>query len=93
MGKPRSLLLKLEIDQVAKRHSCQHSKTHVLTKGDRRLKVTVGRTDEHYCVPCARKFIQHAMDRLTVLDRQLADEAALADAVAASPESERMVER
>jgi len=65
------LTLKLKVDEAQKRHSCQHNPKHALHKGDRRLKVTVGRTDEHYCVSCARRFIQESIARLEALDHEL----------------------
>jgi hypothetical protein len=71
VGRSRSLTLKLKVDEVAKRHVCQHNEKHVLHRGDRRLKVTVGRTDEHYCVSCARRFIKESIARLEAIDRDL----------------------
>ena len=44
-----------------------------VAKGDRRMKVAVGRSHEHYCAGCARKFIQKAIERLRKLDAELAD--------------------
>lgn len=64
MARPKSLLLPLSVDRALKRHVCQHNGKHVIAKGDLRLKITVGRSHEHYCVLCARKFINQAIERL-----------------------------
>lgn len=85
MGRPRSLTLKLKVDEVQKRHPCQHNDKHVLHKGDRRLKVTVGRTDEHYCASCARRFIKESIARLEELDRELEATEACETADTAAP--------
>jgi len=71
MARPRSLTLPLAIDTALKRHACQHNGKHLIEKGDQRLKVAVGRSYEHYCVACARKFIVQAIERLQELDAQL----------------------
>jgi hypothetical protein len=71
MARPKSLVLPLLVDQALKRHVCQNNNKHVIAKGDLRLKVTVGRSHEHYCQECARKFIRQAIERLQELDTQL----------------------
>lgn len=57
MGKARVLHSKLKVDEAGKSHRCQHNRNHIISKGDRRLKVTEGRTDEHYCLSCAARFL------------------------------------
>lgn len=71
MARPRSLTLPLSVDRALKRHSCQHDSRHEIAKGDLRLKVTVGRSHEHYCVPCGQKFIKRDINRLRDLEAQL----------------------
>jgi len=71
MARPKSLVVPLSVDQALKRHVCQHNDKHVIAKGDLRLKIAVGRSYEHYCVPCARKFIAHGVERLIELDKEL----------------------
>lgn len=71
MARPRSLTLPLTVDVASKLHVCQNNSKHVVVKGDLRLKVSVGRSYEHYCVECARKFIKQAIERLEELDTQL----------------------
>ena len=70
MARPKSLVLPLSVDQALKRHVCQNNNKHVIAKGDLRLKVTVGRSYEHYCVNCAKKFINQAIERLQEITRR-----------------------
>lgn len=72
MAKPKSLILPLSVDHALKRHACQHNSKHVISKGDLRLKLAVGRSHEHYCVECAKKFIDQAIERLGQLSAELA---------------------
>lgn len=72
MAKPKSLVLSMSVDHALKRHLCQHNNKHVIAKGDRRLKVVVGRSREHYCNECAKKFIDQAIERLGQLSAELA---------------------
>ncbi|MDQ1734116.1 MAG: hypothetical protein QOH56_367 [Pseudonocardiales bacterium] len=71
MGRSKSLTLPMSIDVALRRHTCQHSKKHLIAKGDRRLKIAVARSHEHYCVACARKFIGESIDHLQQLEAQL----------------------
>ena len=64
MTRPKSFILPLSVDQALKRHTCQNNSKHVIAKGDTRLKVAVGRSHEHYCVKCAKKFIDQAIERM-----------------------------
>ena len=75
MGKPKSLILPLSVDHALKRHGCQHNSKHVISKGDIRLKVAVGRSHEHYCQDCARKFLGQAIERLGQLSSEFATPA------------------
>lgn len=71
MAAPKSLILPMSVDRASKRHTCKHSKTHVIGKGDLRLKIAVGRSHEHYCVACAQKFIGLAVGNLQKLRVEL----------------------
>jgi hypothetical protein len=73
MARPKSLTLPMSVDTAGRRHACQHNDKHRVVKGERRLKVAVGRSHEHYCAECARKFIQHAIERLQQLKAELTD--------------------
>lgn len=54
-----------------KSHNCQASTNHRLKPGDRRLKVYVDRSHDHYCVECAMKIIEADIAKLQELARQL----------------------
>jgi hypothetical protein len=71
VARPKSLVLSMSVDHALKRHVCQHNGKHVIVKGDRRLKVAVGRGYEHYCIECAQKFIDNAIERLGQLAAEL----------------------
>jgi len=61
----------MSVDRALRRHACQHNATHVILKGDVRLKVATGRSHEHYCVMCATKFVNQAVERLHALEGEL----------------------
>ncbi len=71
MAKPKSVLLRMEVDQAIRSHGCQHSAKHRLQPGDKRLKVTKDRTDEHFCVACALEMIDVATAKLQSLAIEL----------------------
>jgi hypothetical protein len=59
------------VDRAQKAHNCQANSKHRLGRGDRRLKVHVDRSHDHYCQDCALKIIEHDIEKLQVLVRQL----------------------
>ena len=67
----KSLVQRSEIDQVQKAHNCQANSKHRLERGDRRLKVYVDRSHDHYCKECALKIIEADILRLQELALQL----------------------
>lgn len=67
MSNVRSLVIRAEIDQAKRSHSCQASKRHLISKGDLRLKVRTGRSWDHYCCICAQKMIALDIEKLTIL--------------------------
>jgi hypothetical protein len=76
MPRPKSFLLRLTVDQAGKAHNCQHNSSHRLQKGDVRLKVTEGRTDEHFCRECGLKFIDRDIAELQKLRAALISDIA-----------------
>ncbi len=58
MARPKSFLPKMQVDAAARKHSCQHAKSHVISMGDARLRVYDARSDHKYCGPCAIKFLK-----------------------------------
>lgn len=73
MPRPKSILLRAEVDQAQKAHDCQHNPAHRLQKGDKRLKVTKDRTAEHFCSECALKIIQGDIVKLQKLSMELTE--------------------
>jgi hypothetical protein len=71
MGRVRSLLDSVQFDQAGSSHNCQASKAHRIHMGERRLKVKVGRSYEHYCLDCARKILAADAATLRALVAQL----------------------
>jgi hypothetical protein len=74
MPRPKSVLLRVEVDEARKAHDCQHNRAHRLQRGEKRLKVTKDRSPEHFCVTCALAIIDRDMAKLQLLARQLGRE-------------------
>jgi transposase len=70
MARRKSFLPRLTIDNALKSHNCQHNKAHRIQQGDKRLKVAVERSFEHFCVTCALESISGDIEVL----KRLADE-------------------
>lgn len=70
----KSLVQRSEVAQALKTHNCQANAKHRLTPGDRRLKVYVDRSHDHYCAECAIKFIEADIAKLQELAHQLRGE-------------------
>jgi hypothetical protein len=71
VAKPKSLLPNVSVDEAKKAHDCQHNAAHRLTQGDKRLKLRVGRTYEHFCVACSLDTIERDIAKLQALAAQL----------------------
>ena len=71
MPRPKSLLKRLVVDVAQRSHNCQHVPSHRIQQGDKRLKVTIDRTSEHYCAACALDSIDAGIRRLQELRREL----------------------
>ena len=61
----------MEVDRAIRSHDCQHSAKHRLGPGDKRLKITKDRTEEHFCVACALEMIEVATAKLQSLASEL----------------------
>lgn len=66
----KSLVQRSEVDLAKKSHNCQASKKHRLSPGERRLKVYVNRSYDHYCADCAIKIINNDIAKLQKLAEQ-----------------------
>ncbi len=71
MAKPKSLLPNVAVDETKKAHNCQHNAAHRLERGDKRLRVAVQRTHEHFCITCALDIIERDIAKLQNLANQL----------------------
>lgn len=70
----KSLVQRSEVDQAQKAHNCQANGKHRLERGDRRLKVYVDRSHDHYCQECALKIIEQDIVKLQTIAQQLKGE-------------------
>ena len=73
MPRPKSILQRVEVDEVQKAHNCQHNEKHRLERGHKRLKVWKDRLPDHYCVECALAIIGRDISKLQELADQLRD--------------------
>jgi len=71
VAKPKSLLPNVVVDEAKHAHDCQHNARHRLEQGDKRLKVRVGRTYEHFCSACSLDTIERDIAKLQALRDQL----------------------
>ena len=71
MPRPKSLLTTMRIDEAKSSHNCQNNSRHRIKKGDKRLKVSNGRSHDHYCVDCAIAFINRDVVTLQSLLQDL----------------------
>jgi hypothetical protein len=71
MPRPKSILVRIEVDEARRSHNCQHNAAHRLTPGEKRLKVWKDRSPEHYCVDCALSIINRDIAKLQQLARLL----------------------
>jgi hypothetical protein len=67
MGRPRSLLVSMEITAAGKSHNCRHNESHRIAMGARRLTISSDGDKHHYCLDCARGFLAKDIDRLKAL--------------------------
>ncbi len=70
MGRTKSLLIRVQIDEAQKAHNCQANASHRLVKGDKRLKVRNGRSWDHYCASCAAVMFERDIFELSELQRR-----------------------
>jgi hypothetical protein len=64
------LIIRVEIDEVQKAHTCQGNAAHHLVRGEKRLKVRKGRSWDHYCVSCAIAILERDIAELQTLQRR-----------------------
>ena len=64
MGRPKSLLVSMEITVAGKSHNCRFNDGHRIAMGDKRLTIKTDDGPHHYCLPCARTFLARDTERL-----------------------------
>lgn len=64
MGRPRSLLVSMEFTTAGKAHTCRFNSAHKIAKGDQRLTIKDDGDKHHYCLACARSFLERDTERL-----------------------------
>lgn len=57
MGRYRSFIKNITVDNAIKSHDCAHDAKHRLSPGDKRLKLKIDRSSKYFCADCAVKFI------------------------------------
>lgn len=74
MGVPKSLLTspnRIAVERASRAHNCKRSRTHRIHAGDIRLRVPNGRSQQYYCVVCAKVSIEKDIELLQRLEREL----------------------
>ena len=67
MGRPKSLIVSMEITTAGRAHDCRYNKNHRLEKGVRRLTIRSEGDEHHYCLACAKTFLVKDIERLQAL--------------------------
>lgn len=67
MARQKSLTKSLSITQAGRAHNCRSNKKHRILRGESRLTVKEGSDELNYCLTCAAKFIDAAIDELNEL--------------------------
>lgn len=67
----KSLVKNISVDEASRSHKCRYNKKHAILRGNKRLKVVEGRAEYHYCVECAKKFIDSGIAKLNIILNQL----------------------
>ncbi len=73
MPRPKSLLTRSSVDYAQRAHRCQHVSSHHIQTGEKRLKVSVARTVEYFCISCALAIIEADMETLQRLRQELTE--------------------
>lgn len=71
MAPQKKLTKRLLVDIALHSHGCHNNKNHQIIKGTKRLKVIEGRSEQHYCIECAKKFLATGIEELGKISSQL----------------------
>jgi hypothetical protein len=78
VGRPKSFLPQLIVENAKSSHNCRFNKKHRIVKGQARLTAKEGREILHYCPDCAVNFLR--LDIVTIQSTLSDLEAATATA-------------
>jgi len=67
MPRLKSVVVSMEVTTAGRAHDCRYNKNHRLEKGMSRLTIKDDGDQHHYCLPCAKTFLVHGVDRLRTL--------------------------
>lgn len=71
MPRPKSLLKNVQITTAARAHSCKANKSHLISKGDRRLTIKEGQSISNYCLECGRRFVDLSLADLEAIKAEV----------------------
>lgn len=63
----KTLTKNVSVDIAERAHKCRYNKKHLIARGDKRMKVKEGRSEAHYCIECAKKFLIADIEKLGVV--------------------------
>jgi len=64
MGRPKSFVSTLIVEQAINSHNCRFNHTHRITRGEARLTAKEGRAKLRYCASCAAAFMKADIELL-----------------------------
>jgi len=67
----KSLTKRISVDTARRSHQCRYNKKHTITAGAKRLKIVEGRSAQHYCLDCAKRFLNTDIEKLKDIFNQL----------------------
>ena len=71
MPRPKALLKNISITQAKRAHNCRSNSNHRIQMNEFRLTMKEGRKVQHYCLDCARRFIDAASEELSSLREKI----------------------
>jgi hypothetical protein len=71
VGRPKSVLVTMSFTEAGSSHDCRADESHRIKKGVKRLTISEDRAKLNYCLPCAKKFIELGIERLTKMQSDI----------------------
>ena len=63
----KSVVKNVAWDVALQSHKCKRNLKHIISKGDRRLKIKEGRSESHYCMQCAEAILKGGLLKINSL--------------------------